>query len=102
MTVSLHDLAEALHAEQHSGTFVPSLDGCPVHNRKDWEDLVRRRYPHSVACDPHEYRLWNDQGTNKIYVRHDPCGTDSEPVWDLAAAEHFRDQHVCPEGAAHA
>lgn len=48
------------------------------------------------------FRLWNDQGTNKIYVRHDLCGTNSEPVRDLSEVDQFRDQHTCPEGETYA
>jgi len=33
--------AEELHAEHHSGTFVPTLDSCPEHDRADYEDRVR-------------------------------------------------------------
>jgi hypothetical protein len=34
--------AEVLHAEHHPGTFVPSLDSCPVHERADYEERVRQ------------------------------------------------------------
>lgn len=54
------------------------------------------------GADRTEFHLWNDNGTPKIYVRHDPCGMNSEPVWTLSDVEEFRLQHVCPEGAAHA
>lgn len=101
MSLSLRELAEVLHAEQHPSLFVPTLDSCETHSRQEWENRVRSMYP-GAAYAPEEYRLWNDQGTNKIYIRHDPCGTDSEPVSDFAAAEQFRDQHICPEEAAHA
>jgi hypothetical protein len=101
MTVSVHDLAEALHAEQHPGTFVPSLDGCPEHTRREWEAVVRNRYPQSVG-EPGEYRLWNDQGTPNIYLRHDPCGTDLGPTRDLDTANQLRDQHECPREEVHA
>ena len=33
--------AEVLHAEHHRGTFVPSLDSCPEHDRADYEERVR-------------------------------------------------------------
>jgi len=33
--------AEILHAEHHPGTFVPSLDSCSVHERSDYEQIVR-------------------------------------------------------------
>ena len=32
--------AEVLHAEHHPGTFVPSLDSCPEHERADYEARV--------------------------------------------------------------
>jgi hypothetical protein len=35
------DEAEVLHAEHHPGTFVPSLDSCPEHDRADYEARVR-------------------------------------------------------------
>lgn len=33
--------AEVLHSEHHPGTFVPTLDSCPVHERADYEQRVR-------------------------------------------------------------
>lgn len=33
--------AEVLHAEHHPGTFVPSLDSCPEHERAWYEQRVR-------------------------------------------------------------
>ena len=33
--------AEVLHAEHHSGTFVPSLDACTEHDRAAYERIVR-------------------------------------------------------------
>lgn len=101
MSLNFRELAEALHAEQHPSLFVPTLDSCEIHSRPEWEAIVRNMYPGAVHA-PHEYRLWNDQGTNHIYIRHDSCGTDSGPVRDFAAAEQFRDQHVCPKGTTHA
>lgn len=37
----VHSHAEVLHAEHHPGTFVPSLDSCPVHERADYEERIR-------------------------------------------------------------
>ena len=34
--------AEVIHAEHHPGTFVPSLDSCPVHERAEYEQIARR------------------------------------------------------------
>lgn len=102
MPLSIRERAEMLHAEQHSGTFVPALDGCPIHTRDEWERWARKERAPQYVMARSEFRLWNSQGTPGIYVRHDPCGTDSEPVRDLAAAEWFYNQHECPEEPADA
>jgi hypothetical protein len=34
--------AGVLHSEHHPGTFVPTLDSCPEHERADYEAMVRR------------------------------------------------------------
>lgn len=36
--------AEMIHATQHSGTFVPTLDDCPEHDRGDYENRVREMH----------------------------------------------------------
>lgn len=33
--------AEVLHSEHHPGTFVPTLDSCPGHERAEYERLIR-------------------------------------------------------------
>lgn len=102
MALSISERAEVQHAEQHTGTFVPTLDGCPVHTREEWEHWAREERSPEYVTVRSEFRLWNDQGTNRIYVRHDPCGTDSEPVRTLYDTEWFRNQHICPEEDVHA
>lgn len=41
MTDRLWQQAEVLHAEQHPGTFVPSLDSCAEHDVEDYLTLAR-------------------------------------------------------------
>lgn len=92
--------AEMLHAEHHTGSYVPALDSCPEHSREEYEAKVREMRQYRPVARSEEFRLWNDQGTNKIYVCHDHCGADSpDPVRNLYEAEIFRMQHVCPEEA---
>jgi hypothetical protein len=38
LTIAEH--AELLHAEHHSGTFVPTLDSCDEHTREEYEQLA--------------------------------------------------------------
>jgi hypothetical protein len=39
--VDIADEANVLHSEHHPGTFVPTLDSCPEHDRADYEARVR-------------------------------------------------------------